>query len=82
MAETSYPFFRIARQFGVPYGQVLAYRDALLRSAGLSFAPFDEWERAAWQALVGTSAAVAIVNAIIEENLRRMSAVAAGGDRR
>ncbi|PPQ42138.1 hypothetical protein [Rhodopseudomonas palustris] len=71
MAETSYPFLHIARQFGVPYGRVLAYRDAVIKTAGLSFAPLDCWEREAWSALCGTAAAVAIVYAIEHESWRR-----------
>lgn len=71
MAETSYPFFRIAREFGVPYGLVLAYRDAVIKTAGISFVPLDYWERRAWSALHGTSAAVAIVYAVEHESWRR-----------
>lgn len=82
MAETSYPFLRIARQFGVPYGQVLAYRDAVIKTAGLSFAQLDCWEREAWSALCGSVAAVAIIDAIKRESGRRAGLdISRGGDR-
>lgn len=81
MAETSYPFLRIARQFGVPYGQVLAYRDGRLkcaesvalrdRGACDHHIRYDHWERAALIALNCTAAADAIVKAINTEQARR-----------
>ncbi|AVT76611.1 hypothetical protein RPPS3_25480 [Rhodopseudomonas palustris] len=71
MGETSYPFFRIARAFGVPYGLVLAYRDAVIKAAAIRFVSLDYWERRAWSALSGTSAGLAIVYAIERESWRR-----------
>lgn len=76
MAETSYPFLRIARDYGVPYGQVLAYRDARLAlRAARHHTPlsevFDPWEDAAMIALNGTLAGAAILRAMDSEAARR-----------
>lgn len=82
MAETSYPFLRVARQHGVAYGLVLAYRDGWLkqqqaraaREAGRTYAgaEIDVWERAALLQLGGTSAALAVIVAVKREDARRL----------
>lgn len=82
MAETSYPFLRIAREFGVPYGQVLAYRDVLEKydqSQPAQSLALDCWEYEAVLSLGNMRVAKAIDTARQKENARRAAAI--GGDR-
>ncbi|NEV75532.1 hypothetical protein DYI24_00350 [Rhodopseudomonas sp. BR0C11] len=81
MTDTSYPFLRVAREQRIPYRDVLAYRDAVLKLSGMAEKPsanvvddyrWDYWEAAAVRSLrTNEPARAAIIDAIMAESARR-----------